>query len=211
MNALLFYILPVAAFLLGAIPFSYLTARVAGGIDIRQHGSGNPGASNVYRVVGPGPGLLAFALDALKGAVPLLVAAAMADELSAVELVWYKILLGALAVMGHIWSPFLGFRGGKGVATVVGVFAVLFPLGLLTAAMCGLSVVFVYRFFSLGSLVGLSTLPVAYFLLIEQPLHPASLPLLYLSLLAVVLIFLRHMDNIKRLLQGKEHGIQQKS
>lgn len=203
--------LAALAFMLGAIPFPYLIARAMAGIDIREHGSGNPGASNVFRVVGPGAGIVTFALDTAKAAVAVSLAAWIlpVGQLASVDFVWYEILLGILAVCGHVWSPFLGGRGGKGVATVIGVFWVVFPMGLLTGFLCGLVVVVVYRFFSLGSLVGVCALPVAYFLVKEQPWHPASLPILYLSLVATALVLARHTDNIKRLLSGREHGMLQ--
>ena len=206
------YLAPPLAFLLGAIPFPFLIARLFAGIDIRQHGSGNPGASNVFRVVGPGPGLLTFALDTGKGATAVcladwLLGAGVLPADASGQRIWFEILLGILAVFGHVWSPFLGWRGGKGVATVVGVFAMIFPWGLLTAALCALSVIVVYRFFSLGSLVGVCVLPAAYFLVTEQPWHAANLPILYLCLAAMTLVLLRHTDNIRRLLSGREHGM----
>ncbi|MCR9144571.1 MAG: glycerol-3-phosphate 1-O-acyltransferase PlsY [bacterium] len=204
-------LLAVAAFLLGAVPFPFLIARLRAGIDIRDHGSGNPGASNVFRVVGAPAGIITFVLDCAKAvvAVKLSVWFLPVDYLDMEQLIWFKIGLGILAVLGHVFSPFLGGRGGKGVATVIGVFYILFPLGLLTGALCGLAVIIVYRFFSLGSLVGVCALPVAYFLLHEQPWHPASLPILYLSLLAMALVLVRHTDNIKRLISGREHGMVQ--
>ncbi|MEQ9362923.1 MAG: glycerol-3-phosphate acyltransferase, partial [Leptospirales bacterium] len=196
--------LALAAFLLGAVPFPYMISRLVAGIDIRDHGSGNPGASNVFRVVGPSAGIVTFILDCTKAivAVKLAVWFLPTAALDMEQLIWFKIALGVLAVCGHVFSPFLGGRGGKGVATVIGVFWILFPLGLLTGALCGLAVIVVYRFFSLGSLVGVCALPVAYFLLKEQPWHPASLPILYLSLVATLLVLVRHTDNIKRLISG---------
>lgn len=208
---MLLAILAVSAFLLGAVPFPYIIARLVAGIDIREHGSGNPGASNVFRVVGAPAGIVTFVLDCAKAvlAVQLAVWFLPVYALDMEQLIWFKIGLGVLAVCGHVWSPFLGGRGGKGVATVIGVFWVIFPMGLLTGALCGFAVIAVYRFFSLGSLVGVCALPVAYFLLKEQPWHPASLPILYLSLVAALLVLLRHTDNIKRLLSGREHAMMQ--
>lgn len=204
-------VLPVLAFLLGAVPFPFIVARLVGGIDIREHGSGNPGASNVFRVVGAPAGIVTFILDCAKAMVAVKLASWFIPEgwLAMDQFVWFKIGLGVLAVCGHVWSPFLGFRGGKGVATVIGVFWIIFPMGLLTGALCGLAVIVVYRFFSLGSLVGVFALPIAYFLLQEQPWHPASLPILYLSLIANLLVLMRHTDNIKRLISGREHAMVQ--
>lgn len=209
MTSLLPFVLAVAAFCLGAIPFSYIIARVLGGVDIREHGSGNPGASNVFRVVGPLAGILSFVLDCAKGALAVLLATWFLQGLTPGHRIWYEILLGLLAVCGHVWSPFMGGRGGKGVAAVIGIFGVLFPLGLVAGILCGAAVIFVYRYFSLGSLVGVSVLPLAYFLVIEQPWHGANLPILYLSLVATILVLARHTDNIRRLLTGREHGMLQ--
>lgn len=198
---------PAGAFLAGALPFSYLIARAFAGIDIREHGSGNPGASNVYRVVGPLPGALCFVLDTAKGSFAVWLALLLRHELTPDTQLWYQILLGFFAVLGHVFSPFLNWRGGKGVATFLGVFLVLFPLGVLAAFACGVAVILIYRYFSLGSLVGAAMLPAAYFLFVDAPFAPRNLPLLYLCLAAAILTFLRHLDNIKRLWLGSEHGL----
>ncbi len=197
------------AFLAGAVPFPYIIARLWGGIDIREHGSRNPGASNVYRVLGFGPGALTFVLDCSKAIAAVKFATLLGLDAYFMPdtLIWIEIGLGVLSVLGHVFSPFLGGRGGKGVATVIGVFWVLFPLGLLTAALCGAAVILVFRYFSLGSLVGVCILPIAHLILNDQPFLSAVVPVLYLSLAVALLVLVRHSDNIRRLISGKEHGM----
>ena len=204
------FISPLLAYLIGGIPFAYILARLVGGIDIRQAGSGNPGASNVFRTVGPATGILVLILDALKGSLAVYLAYLVAKSQGGrgeFFIIWYEILLGFLAVAGHIWTPFLEFKGGKGVATFLGVFLILFPVGMLIAMGAAFVTIAIFRIFSLGSLVGVLLLPINYFLLTETPWDPAELPILYLSILAVLIVALRHLDNIRRLIQGKEHGM----
>ncbi|MCB1308659.1 MAG: glycerol-3-phosphate 1-O-acyltransferase PlsY [Leptospiraceae bacterium] len=197
--------LGVAAFITGSIPFAYLIGRLAG-VDIRKQGSGNPGASNVFRVVGPVAGIGVFLLDMAKSAAPLLLSRVIFD-LTPEWRAYYEIILGLVAIVGHVYSPFLKGRGGKGVASLIGVVAVLFPLGLLAGAISGLSVILIFRYFSLGSLVGVAVMPVTYFVIKDQPWHGKNLPLMYLLIIATVLTFVRHTDNIKRLWRGEEHKL----
>lgn len=201
--------LPFLAFLLGAVPFSFLIGKAAG-MDIREHGSGNPGASNVYRVVGRWQGALAFIFDTGKGAVPALVAGILYDHLVPgsflLPRVWFVILCGFAAAVGHVWTPFLGFRGGKGVATLLGFFAVLFPKGLAAALFVAVILILVTRIFSVGSLAGAVILPVSYFVFSSDPFGAEEWPVLVISLLASALVFYRHRENIARLVRGKEFG-----
>jgi glycerol-3-phosphate acyltransferase PlsY len=148
MTALLFVMLGFGA---GAIPFGVIVARGIG-VDIRAHGSGNIGATNVARVIGVGPGLLVLVLDAAKGALPVAVARGHAGDLRIV------LATGAAAILGHCFSPFLGFRGGKGVATALGVFLVLTPARAATAVLVFALVFAVTRVPALGSLAGVAWL-----------------------------------------------------
>ncbi|MBX7057389.1 MAG: glycerol-3-phosphate 1-O-acyltransferase PlsY [Leptospirales bacterium] len=195
------------AFLMGSTPFSYLLARLLAGVDIRQEGSGNPGASNVYRVVGPAAGVATLILDAGKGAAAVLLVLPWRNDLSAAALVWLQIAFGLAAVAGHVWTPFLGWKGGKGVATLIGVFAALFPLGILAAAGAGVIVIGIFRYFSLGSLVGVSILPLAYFLYVDEPWRSDHLPILWMTVAAVLITLYRHSENIRRLWRGEELGM----
>ena len=151
MTALLFVGLGFAA---GAIPFGVIVARTIG-VDIRAHGSGNIGATNVARVIGVGPGLIVLVLDAAKGALPVALARGHAGDLRIV------LATGAAAILGHCFSPVLGFRGGKGVATAFGVFLVLTPALSATAVLVFAAVLAVTRVPALGSLAGVAWLAAA--------------------------------------------------
>ncbi len=194
--------LALGSFFTGSIPFAYIFARLYGGIDIREHGSGNPGASNVYRVIGPVPGIIVFILDTLKGALPvLLVGRLIQNDYS----LYYEISAGFLTAAGHIWSPFLRFQGGKGVATSLGIFIIIFPEGIVMSAVLAAIAILVTRIFSVGSLIGAVFLPVSYFIVYwKDPWNSKNSGILILSLLSLILIVYRHRDNLKRLRQGKE-------
>jgi glycerol-3-phosphate acyltransferase PlsY len=190
-------------YLVGSLPFGYLVAR-AKGVNIFEVGSGNPGATNVRRVLGSGPGGLVLALDAAKGAVaagwPLEVT--FAQPLASQGLPQYLAVVGLLfALLGHSFSCFTGFRGGKGVATGAGGFAVLFPTGMLIALACFFLVIALTRFASLGSMIGAATLPVSAWLLQRSKL------LIVVSAAVAVFVVVRHRTNIARLLAGTENRI----
>lgn len=179
------------AFALGSIPFGVLIARLGKGIDPRREGSGNPGATNVARLCGLPFGILTLACDLLKGALP--VWASLYLETSAL----FHSVVALAAVAGHIKSPFLGFHGGKGVATTIGV---LLPLGfwpLVEAVLCCLAVIAVTSYVSLGSLTLLTSLVVFY------PLS-GRWDMLPLALILMVIIFWTHRANIRRLALGEE-------
>ncbi len=189
----------VFGFLLGGIPWAYIVSKAVAGIDIRKVGSGNVGATNVARTLGLKWGTLVFVLDALKGFVPVLLVRI---------LIPYNIELAmatAVApVLGHMFSPFLGFKGGKGVATSVGAFAALTPVGILVGLVVWLAVVLLTGWVSLGSLLG--SLAVFVWVLLFDP-NRHSLPFVVLSGVVVLFIWIRHYGNIKRLLSGTEPKI----
>jgi glycerol-3-phosphate acyltransferase PlsY len=190
-NRLLFVAL--LSYLAGGIPSGYLIARWMRGIDIREHGSGNPGAANVYRTVGPVAGWATLFFDALKGFLPLLLAKRMYPDA-----LWVHISCATLAIVGHIWTVFLRFRGGKGVATSAGVFAALLPVPTLFAVVVFALATALTKHISLGSISGALILPVAAVLLHEPR------PLAAMAALVSLLILLKHIPNMKRLLEGKE-------
>ncbi|HRE83928.1 MAG TPA: glycerol-3-phosphate acyltransferase, partial [Opitutaceae bacterium] len=163
----------LVGYVLGALPFGYWVAR-SRGIDIFQHGSKNPGATNVRRVLGKGPGNLVFFLDALKGAVatgwPLLVTRIDPSSLIAPHALPCAVVGLISALVGHSFSCFTGFRGGKGVATSVGGFAVLLPWILLIAAVVWAVTFFTTRYVSLASMLAALTLPIAAFFFKEPAL-----------------------------------------
>ncbi|HET7501115.1 MAG TPA: glycerol-3-phosphate acyltransferase [Kofleriaceae bacterium] len=146
---------PAIGFAAGAIPFGVLVARRVAGLDIKAHGSGNIGATNVARVVGVVPGLIVLVLDAAKGALPLAIALRCTGYLP------IGLATGGAAILGHCFSPLLGFRGGKGVATAFGVFVVLTPGLAAAAAGVFLLVAAATRVPALGSLAGVTTIAIA--------------------------------------------------
>lgn len=180
------------AYLLGSVPFSYLLARLLG-VDLTSVGSGNPGATNVARSLGPAWGALALVLDAGKGALAVHLAAAASDLPGLPE------AAGAAAVLGHVFPLFLGFKGGKGVATAAGVFAALDPGCVLAALAVFVLVVASTGYVSAGSMAGSAGLAVSLALL-RGTRDPRTL--LAVGTLALVLI--RHRQNIHRLIAGTE-------
>ncbi|MEO6993780.1 MAG: glycerol-3-phosphate 1-O-acyltransferase PlsY [Lacunisphaera sp.] len=185
----------IIGYLLGSLPFGYLVAR-AHGVDIFKVGSGNPGATNVKRVLGAKAGNMVFALDALKGALaaawPLLPFLAVPDT---------RImgLVGVIcAVLGHAFSIFTKFKGGKGVATAAGGLVVLIPFASLIGAVVWVLTFFITRYVSLGSVLAAVAVPVASWLF-RNPL-PLNLVATVLGLFVII----RHRENIKRLLNGTE-------
>jgi acyl phosphate:glycerol-3-phosphate acyltransferase len=195
-------------YFLGALPFGYLVAR-SRGINIFEHGSKNPGATNVKRVCGKGPGNLVFALDALKGAAatgwPLLWWHEPAPINEAVFILFAAVLGLVAALLGHSFSCFTKFRGGKGVATASGGFLVLMPLPLLVSLGVWLATFYSTRFVSLASILAAASLPVAAFFFKQ--------PALLVGLAAAIAVFvaLRHRTNIARLLNGTESKFAKKT
>jgi glycerol-3-phosphate acyltransferase PlsY len=181
-----------AAYLLGSIPFSFLVARLWGVRDVRTVGSGNVGATNVMRAAGRLPGLIAFALDAGKGAL----AVALAQRLDASGLL--AALAAAGVVIGHVFPVWLGFRGGKGVATGAGAFAPVLPLASLLAVAIFTLVLALTRYVSAGSIAGTLALSALLFALGAPP------PVARVGVLLALLIVLKHKDNIVRLVKGSE-------
>jgi len=195
--ALTFYLWSILlSYLLGSIPSGYWLGKLLKGIDIRQHGSGNPGATNVFRVLGTGPGVVTLLLDILKGAMPVLWAQRVHPESLAVA-----VVTGVAAIMGHTTSPFLGFRGGKGVATSAGVFGALLPLPSAIALGTFLVTLLISRMVSASSILGALALPLAAFSLAEPPL------LAYTSAAIAALVIWRHRSNIRRILARTESRI----
>lgn len=191
----------IACYILGAIPFGLIVGKIAKGIDIRQYGSGNIGASNVLRTLGTGPALLVFVLDTAKGLVAVLICRALA-------LNEYWTVVGALlSVFGHTFSVFLKFKGGKGVATSLGVIIGLCPVIAAIAFGLWLLIVGVTRYISLASIVAAVSVPLQMVLWRSMDVHPAYQVLAGVAAFAIVL---KHRSNIARLLNGIEPKIGQK-
>jgi glycerol-3-phosphate acyltransferase PlsY len=188
----------VAAYLLGSIPFGILLTRLRGAGDLRKSGSGNIGATNVARVAGPVAGILTLALDAGKGAVAVL----LAERYTNSSAMW--ITLAALAaLLGHCFSVWLRFKGGKGVAPALGVFMVLSPLAALAALSIFLLVVAYGRYVSLGSITAAAAMPLLIYFLWAPP-HAPPLIVTAGTFAASALIIWKHDANIQRLVQGDE-------
>ncbi|HOB42197.1 MAG TPA: glycerol-3-phosphate 1-O-acyltransferase PlsY [Bacillota bacterium] len=181
------------SYVIGSIPFGLLLGTSLVGVDVRKHGSGNIGATNVLRTLGFPFGFVTFLLDASKGlAVVLLGRALGAND-------WVIAASGLAVVAGHNWSIFLGFRGGKGIATTFGfIFAIMPPVGLILAAVW-LGLVCAFRYASLGSMVGVAATPIAAYFM--------GYPSAYVIVCAIlaVLAVVRHRSNIERLLSGTEN------
>ncbi len=189
-----------AAYLVGSIPFGWLFAR-AKGIDIFQEGSGNIGATNVGRVLGKRIGIVVLVLDFAKGALPVTAALMFAGE-STLRPGLLEVGAGLAAFLGHLFPIYLGFRGGKGIATGAGVVAVLFPLAALAALLAFLATATATRYVSLAALFAAAVLLMFY--LLHQPAIDATDPRTAFALFAVALVFYRHRGNIARLRAGSE-------
>jgi glycerol-3-phosphate acyltransferase PlsY len=197
LNATLISI-PVAAYLLGSIPFGLLLGKLFGGRDVRSAGSGNIGATNVARVAGPIAGVLTLLLDAAKGALAVYLAGRLSEQSST-----WMMIAGLCALVGHCFPIWLGFRGGKGVATAAGVFLVLSPLSFLGAVILFVLVVLYWRFVSLGSISAAAAMPLLIYFF-WAPHHAPPYAVTFGSLAAALLIVYKHDANIQRLVQGDE-------
>ncbi len=225
------WICPLLAFLLGSIPFGLLIAR-AKGIDIRQHGSGNIGATNVLRVVGKKYGISCLLLDALKGFIPVVIAISviqfegMKNPMSVSALAQYaqdfsistaqifQVLTGLCAVLGHNYTPWAGFKGGKGIATSAGVFVALMPAAIVILIVIWLLAFLISRYVSLASIVAAAALPLV--TLWGSWFHGKiqngtwNIPLFGFTVILAVLAIWKHRSNIVRLRNGTEHRFTRK-
>jgi acyl phosphate:glycerol-3-phosphate acyltransferase len=186
----------IVSYLLGSISFSFLAGKFLKGIDIREHGSGNAGATNTLRVLGKGPGLSVFVLDIFKGVLAIWIAAWLVPDSIRVE-----ILCGFAVVAGHNWPVFFSFKGGKGIATTIGVMLTLCFLPVIFAGILAILVIIITRYVSIGSLLFATVLP----LLIWWMNKPKEI--LWLSLVVFVFAYVRHRTNIVKLWNGKENKI----
>ena len=186
----------LASYLLGAMPTSYLAARLVKGIDLREHGSRNLGATNLYRVLGWRFAVPVGLIDAAKGLIPVLV---FAPRVSSSEL--FALVCGLTAVLGHVFSVFVGFKGGKGVATAAGVMLGLAPAALGVAALVWAALVYLTGYVSVASIAAAALFPVAVYLIDR----PERREMLWLDVAVAAAIIWLHRANIKRLVQGTEN------
>lgn len=191
------------AYLLGSVPFGYLVVRLRGGGDVRETGSGGTGATNVTRRAGKWAGLLTLMLDALKGSAAVVVARSLLTHGFGVN--GWVAAASLAAVVGHVFPVWLGFRGGKGVATGLGVFIVLAPSALLCALPVFVIVVWATRYVSLGSITAAAVVPLAAWLLGAG--EPNTRPVLAAATAGSALIIFMHRANIGRLLRGTENKL----
>ncbi|MFP4472489.1 MAG: glycerol-3-phosphate 1-O-acyltransferase PlsY [Candidatus Omnitrophota bacterium] len=190
----------ILSYLLGSVPTAFLAGKILHGIDIRRHGSGNVGTTNAFRVLGKGPGAVVFLIDVLKGMLPLTLIAA----LFGVEQPFVRVLLGASAVAGHNWTVFLNFKGGKGIATSLGVIlgmAVVFPLMWVPLMLCVViwaACFYLFGYVSLASMAAAVMLPVTMAVVAQPP------ELVLMGAVFAVFAVVRHRSNISRLIAGVE-------
>jgi acyl phosphate:glycerol-3-phosphate acyltransferase len=196
-------LLVTLAYLVGSIPFGYLIVKLTGRGDVRETGSGGTGATNVTRRAGRWAGLLTLLLDALKGAAATLIARAFLGDGFGIN--WWVAAASVAVVAGHCFPVWLGFRGGKGVATGLGVFLVIAPLAVLCALFVFVVIVWLTRYVSLGSIAAAATLPAAVLVLGERVVTKQSMsPALTTAAIGGALIIFMHRANIGRLLSGNE-------
>jgi glycerol-3-phosphate acyltransferase PlsY len=190
---LIVFLLLLFSFILGSIPFGYLISKYFYNIDIRSKGSGNIGATNVLRTLGILPGITVLVTDMLKGAIPVIIgrSAGMPQEIF--------LLAGAMSILGHCFSPFLKFKGGKGVSSTFGMILAFDPVVAILSFLVEAGVVLIWNYVSLGSIAAVISMVI--FLIIRR--H--SVISIIIMILVATLISVRHRDNIKRLLEGKEN------
>ena len=197
MNLIVIYI--IFAYLIGSIPTGLIFGRLLKGIDIRDYGSGNIGATNVFRVVGKIPGIIVLIIDILKGFAPVLMIPQLVNVPISKGL--FSVLIGAAAISGHNWTVFSRFKGGKGVATGAGVFLALNPIAVGITLVLFFVLVALTKYISLGSVCSAVILPVL-LMLFKSPLE-----YVLFGLIMSLIVIYRHKENIKRLLQGTENKI----
>lgn len=197
----------IISYLLGSIPTAYIFGKIFKGIDIRKFGSGNVGATNAFRLLGPAWGFIVLILDVLKGVIPVTVLANHSSGYTEISPEVLRIVFGFVCVCGHNWTLFLRFRGGKGVATTLGVLigltlsVVELRLILLLVILVWLVVFLIFRFVSLASVASALSFPVFVFV------FQRSKELLALGIALAILIVLRHKKNLLNLLRGKERPL----
>lgn len=184
-----------ASYLLGATPTAYIAGRLARGIDLREHGSKNLGATNVYRVLGWRWAIPVALTDVLKGTIPVALFARWAAGGP-----WLAVALGVAAVLGHVFSPFMRFKGGKGVATALGVFLALAPMAVLIALPVWGGSLWLTGYVSLSSLLAAASFPVW-----VRLTAPGAVAAFWASVALAALIVFSHRVNVQRLLAGTEN------
>ena len=201
-------LLMVLSYILGSVPNALWIGKVFKGIDVREHGSKNTGSTNAARVLGAKLGILTLILDISKGLVPTLIAILLKvdffENLTKIENLDY-VLVGICAILGHVFSIFMNFKGGKAVATTLGVFLVLVPKAILFTAIVFFVVFAIFRYVSLSSIFAAVSLPIFTYFLYQQIIY------VILGILIAILIIVKHKSNIERLKNGTESKFSLKS
>jgi acyl-phosphate glycerol 3-phosphate acyltransferase len=200
----------IAAYLVGSVPFGYLVARMRG-VDIMRHGSGNIGATNVGRVVGRRLGILVFVLDFLKGAGPVLAAKLLALASADFLPDTLPVAAAVATFLGHLFPVYLRFRGGKGVATGAGAVVVLTPVPAAFSLLVWVATLTLTRYVSLSSLVASAALCAVHVALTPHAFASEHVVVTAFCCVATLLVFVRHHENIRRLLRGNENRLQETS
>ncbi|MDD2564661.1 MAG: glycerol-3-phosphate 1-O-acyltransferase PlsY [Salinivirgaceae bacterium] len=191
----------VLAYVIGSIPTAVWIGRRYYNTDIREHGSGNAGATNTFRVLGVKAGIIVLVIDVLKGFCAVIFSYLIAKQIGVHEEDLLRIIAGLSAVMGHIYPLFADFRGGKGVATIMGAVLGINPIASIVAIIVFLSVLIIFKYVSLGSVLGGLTFPITVF--VFQP--EANIYMQLFSIFVTVMLILNHFSNIKRLWDRTEN------
>ncbi len=193
----------LCSYIIGSIPTSIIVGKLFFGINIRDHGSHNPGATNTFRVLGKKTGIIVGLIDIFKGFFPVYFLAGFLPSSAGFTFELRMILAGIAVVSGHIWTVFAGFKGGKGVGTAFGVFIALAPVPSLLTFIVWCVMVFGTGYVSLGSISAAATLPIC-IIIMGIAKGNLSVPLTVISVIVCILVIVRHRTNISRLLRGEE-------
>lgn len=204
MNFLLIAVLAVVAYLIGSVCTAVWLGKAYYGIDIRKHGSGNSGATNTFRVLGKKPGTIVMLIDIFKGwaATSLAGLLVIFNAIPVESLILFQLLFGALAVVGHIFPVYERFKGGKGVATLLGMMLAIQPEVALVCMVIFVIVLFTSRYVSLGSMIAALAFPML--LLLHPRFHPENPILIVFGFILFAVVVLTHRKNINRLIAGEE-------
>lgn len=201
MMYLLLSISIIVSYLIGSIPFAYIYGKVFKGIDIRNYGSGNVGATNVLRILGTKAGVIVLLLDIFKGFLPVFIVMNFTNW--SLYFPWLPVLVGISSILGHTFTLFLAFKGGKGVASTAGVFLALDPISFIAALFLFIIVVAFSKYVSLGSIFASLFLLVTQYMIFDK----SNPYIFYFTLLISLFIIYKHKSNIVRLIKGNENKI----
>jgi len=191
----------ILSYLIGSVSFGYLLGKYGRGIDVREHGSGNVGTTNILRTLGFLPAALVLILDMAKGLVPVLLGSWLTGDST------IAMVCGIFAVLGHNWPLWFGLRGGRGIATSLGVILAFNPLAFVIIFIFGLAIIFIFRYVSLASVIGSAFFPLILWVLRGSATLETGRDVILLSILLSALAIGRHKDNIGRLLKGTERKV----